>query len=220
MTPRLVTIRQDDTHRLIPSRQSDESVLERLAEGSDQIEELFELEGATNDRLLGEANLLPGISVHELLFGVPCAHTVNAAFCHAQPAGSRFNGPERGAWYATFELDTARAEVTFHKSQELQEINWHDRESFTFDDYLADSRTDFHDIRGNTAHADSLAPKSYVASQRLARDLLASGSAGIAYPSVRRAKGTCLVCFRPALVTNVRKGQSLTITFRDATPVR
>lgn len=135
-------------------------------------------------------------------------------------AGSRFNGPERGAWYAALEPDTARAKVAFHKSQELQEINWHDRESFTFDDYLADFRTDFHDIRGNTAYADSLDPKSYVASQRLAGELLASGSAGIAYPSVRRAKGTCLVCFRPALVTNVRKGQSLTITFHDAMPIR
>jgi RES domain-containing protein len=215
VTPRLCTIRQDDTHRLIPSRHSDESVLERLAEGSDQLEELFELEGATNDRLLGEANLLPGISVHELVFGVSYAHIVNAAFCHAHPAGSRFNGPERGAWYAAFELDTARAEVAFHRTQELQEVNWHDRESFTFDDYLADFRTDFHDIRENTAYADSLDPKSYAASQRLARELLASGSAGIAYPSVRRAKGTCVVCFRPALVTNVRRGKSLTITSRE-----
>lgn len=215
MTPRPFTIRQDDTHRLIPSRHSDESVLERLAEGLDRLEELFELEGATNDRLLGEANLLPGISVHELVFGVSYAHIVNAAFCHAHPAGSRFNGPERGAWYAAFELDTARAEVAFHRSQELQEVNWRDRESFTFDDYLADFRTDFHDIRGNTAYADSLDPKSYIASQRLARELLASGSAGIAYPSVRRGKGTCVVCFRPALVTNVRRGKSLTITIRE-----
>jgi RES domain-containing protein len=220
VTPRLITIRQDDTHRLIPSRPSDESVLERLAEGSDHLEELIELEGAANDRLLGEANLLPGISVHELLFGVPYAHVVNAAFCHVHPSGSRFNGPERGAWYAAFELATARAEVTFHKTEELREINWHDRESFTFDDYLADFRADFHEVRRNTPEADSLEPNSYVASQRLARELLASGSAGIAYPSVRRARGTCLVCFRPALVTNVRKGPSLTIAFRGATPVR
>jgi RES domain-containing protein len=212
LTPRLSTIRQDDTHRLIPSRHGDESVLQRLAEDAGQLEELFELEGATNDRLLGEANLLPGISVHELLFGVPYAHIVNAAFCHAHPGGSRFNGPERGAWYATFDLATARAEVAFHKRQELREINWREPETFTLDDYLADFRADFHDIRSDPAYAESLNPKSYAASQTLARDLLGSGSSGIAYPSVRRASGTCIVCFRPALVSNVRKGHSHKIT--------
>jgi RES domain-containing protein len=210
--PKVSTIRQDDTHRLIPSRHNDESVLQRLADEEDQLQELFELDGATNDRLLGEANRLPGISVHELLFGVPYAHIVNAAFCHAHAEGSRFNGPERGAWYATFDVETARAEVAFHKTQELQEINWRHPETFTFDDYLADFRADFHDIRDDAAYATSLDLKSYVASQRLARQLLAAGSAGITYRSVRRKKGTCLVCFRPALVTNVRKGKSLTQT--------
>lgn len=216
MTPQLATIRQDDTHRLIPSRYSDESVLGRLAEGEDELQGLFELEGATNDRLLGEENLLPGISVHELLFGVPYARIVNTAFTHAHPSGSRFNSPDRGAWYAAFELETAEAEVAFHKSQELQEIDWHEREAFAFDDYLADFRTDFHDLRCDATYADYLDPNSYAGSQRLARELLASGSGGIVYPSVRHANGVCLVCFRPALVTNVRRSLTVTLTFRDA----
>ena len=76
MPPKLCAIRRDDTHRLIPSRHSDRSVLERLTTRADDLPDLFELEGATNDRLLGEANLLPGISVHELLFGVAFAHIV------------------------------------------------------------------------------------------------------------------------------------------------
>ena len=215
MTPKVATIRQDDTHRLIPSRYSDESVLGRLADDEHQLQELFELDGATNDRLLGEANLLPGISVHELLFGVPHARIVNAAFTHAHPAGSRFNTPERGAWYAGFELETAQAEMAFHKSQELQEIDWREPETFTFDDYLADFRADLHDIHRDAAYAECLNPNSYASSPRLARELLALGSAGIVYPSVRRASGTCLVCFRPALVTHVRQGGSVTFTFCD-----
>jgi RES domain-containing protein len=189
--------------------------LGRLA-AADQLQELFELDGATNDRLLGEANLLSGISVHELLFGVAYAHIVNAAFTHAHPAGSRFNGPERGAWYAAFELETAQAEIAFHKAQELREINWREPETFTFHDYLADFRSDLHDIRGDADHAECLDPNSYISSQGLARELLASGSAGIVYPSVRRPDGTCLVCFRPALVTNVRQDRTVTLTFRDA----
>ena len=216
MTPKVTTVRQDDTHRLIPSRYSDQSVLERLVEDPDQLSDLLELDGATNGRLLGEMKLLPGISVHELLFGVPYAHVVNAAFCHAHPAGSRFNGPERGAWYAAFELETAGIEVAYHKSQELQEINWQEPESFTFDDYLADFRADFHDVRSDTKFATCLDPKSYRSSQNLAMNLLASGSSGIVYPSVRHANGTCLVCFRPALVINVRKGGTATIAFPDA----
>jgi len=205
-------IRQDDSHRLIPSRYSDRSVLERLTSDGRHLEELFELDGATNDRLLGEANLLPGISVHELLFGVSYAWIVNAAFAQAQPLGGRFTGPERGAWYAAFELDTSLAGMTSHKSEELREINWPEAETFTFDDYLADFRAEFHDIRGSAGFARYLDPDSYAASQNLARELLASGSAGIVYPSVRRPRGTCLVCFRPALVTNVRQRQTVTLT--------
>jgi len=215
VTPRISALRQDDTHRLIPFRDTEESVLARLAEDEKELEELFELDGATNDRLLGEANLLPGISVHELLFGVAYAHIVNAAFTHAHPLGSRFNGPERGAWYAAFELETAEAEIAFHKTQELRELNWPEPETFTFHDYLADFRAEFHDIRGDNKYSDCLGPKTYGNSQRLAKELLAAGSAGIIYPSVRRSSGTCLVCFRPALVTNVRQGCTVTLTFHD-----
>jgi len=215
MTPKISSLRQDDTHRLIPSRHSDESVLNRLAEDEKQLEELFELDGATNDRLLGEANMLPGIGVHELLFGVAYAHIVNAAFTHPHPAGSRFNSPDRGAWYAAFELETAEAEITFHKTQELTEIHWQESETFTFHDYLADFRADFHDIRGDEQYSDCLDPDSYRDSQKFATELLASGSAGIIYPSIRNSDGTCLVCFRPALVTNVRRERTVTLAFHN-----
>jgi RES domain-containing protein len=216
VTPGVTTVRQDDSHRLIPCRDGDQSVLERLTEDADELSDLFELDGATNDRLLGEANLLPGISVHELLYGVPYAHIVNAAFCHAHPAGGRFNGPERGAWYAAFDLQTAGMDLAYHKSQELLEVDWQEPETFVFDDYLADFRADFHDIRSDPAFDKCLDPKSYRTSQNLARTLLASGSGGIVYPSVRHANGTCLACFRPALVTNVRKSGRATIAFPNA----
>ena len=214
MIPKTTQLRQDDTHRLIPSRYSDESVLARLADNDAQLQDLFALDAVTNDRLLGEANLLPGISVHELLFGVAYAHIVNAAFTHAHPAGSRFNGGERGAWYAAFELETAEAEIAFHKAQELAEIKWTEPETFTFDDYLADFRAEFHDIRDDPAFRQCLSPTSYARSQALARELLAASSAGIVYPSVRRAGGTCIVSFRPALVTNVRQGSHVNVTFQ------
>ena len=205
--PSISLVRQYDTHRLIPSKYSDggESVLARIAASDEDLAAIFDLDHATNDRLLAENDLLPGIDSHELIFGVPYYRIVNAAFCHAQPLGSRFNGPDRGAWYAAFELETSQAEVAFHKGIELAEVEWSEEESVTYDDYLADFSAEFQDIRGDEAFATCLDPDSYVASQALAEQLLASGSLGIAYPSVRRPPGDCLACFRPAIVANVRK---------------
>ena len=63
---------------------------------------------------------------------------------------------------------------------------------------------------------DCLDPDRYDASQRLARELLSAGSAGVVYNSVRHTAGTCIACFRPALVNNVHKGGSLSIAFQNA----
>jgi hypothetical protein len=214
--PHVSRLLQDDTHRLIPSACDEETVLNRLTTDSDQLNALFELEGATNERLLGEAGLLPGISVRELVFGVSYSHIVNAAFTHAKPLGSRFNGPERGVWYAGFSLETAGIEVAFHKSEELREINWQEKETFIYADFLADFRGEFHDFRDDSRFAKCLDPNSYAASQRLAGELLDKGSAGVVYPSVRHSGGTCIACFRPALVNNVRKGGRTSVEFENA----
>jgi RES domain-containing protein len=199
-------VRQYDTHRLLPAkyREGGGSVLARIADSDEDLQNIFDLDGATNDRLLAENGLLPGIGIHELVFGVPYYRIVNAAFCHAHPLGSRFNAPDRGAWYAAFELDAARAEVACRKWRTLLEVNWLEEE-VTYDDYLADFSAEFHDIRGGDFRM-CLDPESYVASQELAQQLLEAGALGVIYPSVRKPEGTCLACFRPALVTNVRKG--------------
>jgi RES domain-containing protein len=216
--PRLSKISRNDTHRLIPSSYSDgeDSVLTRITDDRSDLRAIFELEGATNDRLLGEAGLLPGISLRELVFGIPHSQIVNATFTHANPLGSRFNGPDRGAWYAAFSLTTSQLEVAYHKQQELLEINWQHKETFSYVDFLADFRGDFHDIRDDQRFRKCLDPSSYAASQRLTAQLLVAGSHGIVYPSVRHNGGTCLACFRPALVNNVRKAGSISITFESA----
>ncbi len=216
MLPHVSRFLQDDTHRLILSAYDKETVLYRLTTDSDELTALFELEGATNERLLGEAGLLPGITVRELVFGLSYSHIVNAAFTHAKPFGSRFNGPERGAWYGGFSLETAGIEVAIHKSEELREINWQKKETFLYSDFLADFRGEFHDIRGDRHFTKCLDPNSYTASQKLAHELLDKGSAGVVYPSVRHNGGTCISCFRPALVNNVRKGGQISVEFENA----
>ena len=206
MLPGRSLVRRNDTHRLIPSKYSDggSSVLARIADDDRHLADIFYLDHATNERLLAENELLPGIGVHELLFGVPWYRIVNAAFTHAHPLGSRFNGPDRGAWYAAFDVRTAQAEIAFHKTVQLAEVGRFE-DDVTMDDYRADFSGEFHDLRDAPAFAECLDPDSYVPSQSLAEQLFDTGSLGIVYPSVRRAGGSRLACFRPALVMNVRK---------------
>ena len=214
--PPVTLVRQFDTHRLVPSRHSPsgDSVLVRIADDDDHLKAIFELDAATNDRLIAEQQRFPGIGVEELVFGVPWAHVVNAAFCHPHPLGSRFNSPDRGAWYAGFALQTAQEEVAFHKGIELAEAGWTEEESVTYDDYLADFSAAFQDLRGQDGLGACLDPDSYVASQALAETLLDAGSLGIVYPSVRDAGGTCVACFRPPLVTNVRRDATYRLTWK------
>src|SRR5690606_29926213 len=127
-----------------------------------------------------------------------------AAFTYARPEGSRFNNDERGAWYCAFDIETALAEIVFHKTVEYAEIDRFDN-SVRYQTLLADFNAEFHDLRDAPRYAKCLSPDSYVASQRLAAQLLEAGSLGIVYPSVRRDGGTNLACFRPALVGNVRR---------------
>jgi hypothetical protein len=198
------------------------------------LEGIFELDNATNDRLLAESRLSPGIDERELIFGIPSYRIINAAFCHPSPGGSRFNSQDRGAWYASFELKTSQAEVGYHRQLWLKETAWDEPDTADYQDYLADFQAEFHDLRlgkddrrsdegafrsdkqNLRDSADCLSPTSYVASQALAAELLALGSAGIVYPSVRAVRGTCIACFRPVLVTNVRQGNIFTFTFPNS----
>jgi RES domain-containing protein len=213
--PPVTQLRRFDTHRLLPAKYSAnlESVLTRIADNDEHLQQIFELDNATNARLEAEENLRPGISQRELVFNVPCYRIINAAFTHPHPLGARFSTNERGAWYAAFELATAKAEVMFHKSVEFAEINWAEREVMQYDEYLADFTGSFHDLRSEALpdnkrdeYNDCLEPASYITSQKLAVELLDRGSQGVIYPSVRRPGGTCIACFRPSVVANVRKG--------------
>ncbi len=214
VVPKLTHLRQFDTCRLIPSRFADveDSVLAPLADSRDVLSDLFDLDNATNERLRGEYGGLPGIGVDELVFGVPNFRIINAAYTYPRPEGSRFNDGERGAWYCAFEVETSLAEISFHKTVEYTEIDRFD-DSVTYQAMLADFTSTFHDIRGIDAFSSCLDATSYIDSQKLATDLLDAGSMGVIYPSVRHDGGTCLACFRPALVGNVRKGPAYRLTW-------
>jgi hypothetical protein len=203
--PETLLLRQDDTHRLIPKIYSDEPYgpLRTIAEDPEHLAAIAELDRATDKQVFAENNLLPGISVAELVFGIPHARIINAAFTHATPLGGRFNGPDRGSWYAGFEIETSQAEIAFHKTVQLAEIGSFS-DQVTYVDYLADFSGQFHYLCEDPRFVHCLDPNSYVTSQGLAQQLLNAQSLGVVYPSVRYSDGTCLACFRPAIVSHVR----------------
>ena len=213
--PHLEDFDQRGTHRLIPTAYATESVLESLQLPAGVINDLTELDAATNERKMAERGGNVAISPGELLYGVPEAHIVNAAFTHPGPFGGRFNDSRRGAWYAGVELETSIAEVAFHKRRFLKDGRISERLSFDYADFLADFSGQFHffdDADRQQCLQPEPIPQCYAPSQALANLLLYSGSNGIVYPSVRRLDGTCIACFRPALVFHPRRGRRYKIT--------
>ncbi len=219
MTPPLREFHHKGMHRLIPSRYSESgTVLEEVAPNEAMLADAARLDAATNERIHGEHNGLSGISPFELVYGIPNAHIVRAAFLHPGPFGSRFNDTTRGAWYAAKKVETSIAEVAYHKSKRLSEMvvpgSPHERpneEVSTYTDWQADFQAPFH-ILDREKYADCLqpepVPQCYRPSQLLAQQLLAQQSNGILYPSVRHKGGTCLACFRPALVYQPRQAET------------
>ena len=190
-------------------------MLQNLPLSPELLEGLSELDAATNSRIRAERALEPAIGPGELLFGVPQAAIVNAAFSHTTSTGGRFHDHTRGAWYAGVELETAQAEVAFHKRRFLRETRYFEPATFEYADYLADFAAQFHQLSAAEKKICLRAepvPACYVESQKLARNLLDAGSSGIVYPSVRNPGGTCVACFRPALVHHPRQGKTYALT--------
>ena len=226
MTPAVREFRQRGMHRLIPSRYSETgTVLEEVASNEAMLADAARLDAATNERVHGELYGLSGIGQFELIYGIANAQIVRAAFLHPGPFGSRFNGTTRGAWYAAKKVETSIAEVAYHKAKRLGEMvvpelpqMRPDEEASTFDDWQADFHGTFHILEPAGKYTEFLqaepVPQCYLPSQLLAWQLLAQQSNGIVYPSVRHKGGTCLACFRPALVYQPRRGKRYEIRLR------
>lgn len=206
-------------HRLIPAKYAAEpSVLENLALPDQTLSELSELDAATNERKTAERGKNAAIGPGELLFGVPEAHIVNAAFAHPGVAGGRFNDARRGAWYAGFALETSMREVAYHKRRFLRDARIEERLTFEYQDFLADFAGRYHFLdRGemrSCLRAEPV-PECYSPGQALAASLLQAGSEGVVYPSVRHRGGTCIACFRPALVFHPRRGRAYRVSVQS-----
>jgi hypothetical protein len=188
-------------HRLVPARHPPVGVFDRVASAAD-LEATLELEALSDDQAKARLGILRLLPREDWMVGEPGATLVMAAFCHPSPVGARFTDSRLGGYYAALDLETAVAETVHHNTRRLLETGTlHVR--MVMRHILAAIDASLHDICGLQDQAPNLYhTEDYRASQAFGARLRGDGANGIAYHSVRRAAGTCIVVFRPRLVLN------------------
>lgn len=199
------------TIRLVTTARLRAAVLAGLVDTDVEMDELAEIEGATSHRLIAEDRGVVGIPANTLIHGKPNKGFVNAAFAYAPPRNTnRFNGTDRGGWYAALEVETAIAEVGHHLTSHLASLG----EAGVFEttvfyaELYADFIGEFVDLRGAVG-AECLDPDprvGYTAGNILADEAMARDLTGIIYPSVRRPEGINLAALWPHAVQSVTQG--------------
>jgi len=182
------------TYRLIPSRFPPISVFEKVASAED-FDTLYAVQALVNPRIrqdVGEIDLVPKA---DRVFGTGSS-PVMAAFCHLNPEGSRFSDGTWGVFYGAQTLETAVAEVSFHRSKFLAATS-----QLPIDVdlrcYIGKVLAPLIDVRHLAQIHD---PDSYAASRELARTHRASGGQGLLYRSVRDPGRECVAVFRPTAI--------------------
>ncbi|KFG90838.1 hypothetical protein BV98_001369 [Sphingobium herbicidovorans NBRC 16415] len=212
-----LTIRREAlprTVRLVTTARLRSSVLLNLVDETD-LAALAEIEGATSNRLVAQSRGAGEVQSYELVFGVSHANFINAAFAYAKPREpNRFNGADRGAWYAGLDVETSLAEVCFHLTSFL-EATGRFNAVVEYAELFASFAGEFLDLRPHGDHP-ALNPNKalgYPVGNALADAARASGLNGIIYPSVRHPGGTCLAALFPHAVQSVAQGDVYRMTW-------
>lgn len=196
------------TVRLVTTARLRAAVLTPLVDDADELDLLAEIEGATSNRLIAEDRGIAGLAANELVYDVPHAHFINASFAYAKPQQpNRFNGADRGAWYAALDIATCLDEVGYHLAKVLADAGDYNA-TVEYIEMFCSLAGEFLDLRQVPDHP-SLGPdeaRAYPVGNALAEGARAAGLNGIIYPSVRHRGGTCIVALRPAAVQSVRQG--------------
>ena len=195
---------RESTHRLIASRFPPVGVFDDLSADKDDLAMAFLLESATNDRLSLLSRLLPLLPASEIVQG-PGATMAMAAFLHADEAGGRFTGGRLGAWYASFDVETAIAETVHHSTRRLRLSERAFPNNIQMRELVAGIDCDLVDIRGQKEkHPALYKPDDHRAGKIFGIGLRwpasGQGENGIVYDSVRRAGGTNVCVYRPSLI--------------------
>jgi hypothetical protein len=197
-----------DSCRLVPSRFPPVSLFERVADPAD-LDVIFAIEALGNPRLRDAAGDLRLVPPDQRISG-PGTSAIMAAFTHLNPEGSRFSDGSYGVYYAARKLETAVAEVGYHRARFLARTKEAPIE-IDLRCYRVKIKAKVCELRG-IDDALVYAPDSYAASQVFARQVGAAGLLGIAYDSVRDPGGECAALFTPkALVPPAREAEHVTL---------
>ncbi|GAA4487784.1 RES family NAD+ phosphorylase [Gluconacetobacter asukensis] len=207
--------------RLISATYHKPPALRGLVDSDAEMEVLARIEGLTSARQRAEEGHSLSLDNRELSWQrrnngltVYGNSHINAAFTYARTGGSRFNTEQRGAWYCVWSVETALAEVAFHRTRELEYIGIFNNTA-RYVEMHADFIGEFPDITDEPDHP-CLHPDpaiGYLAGQKLATELQHAGERGLIYPSVRQPGGRCFVVFDPSAIQNVRPGASWDLTW-------
>ena len=197
------------TVRLVSTGRLRESVLKPLVDTEDELAALAEIEGATSARLIAQERGGSDIHPNEFVYGVPHAWFINASFACARPRElNRFNGPDRGAWYAALQVETCIREVAFHMAEFLARSGEFETEVH-YHELVASLAGEYVDLRKAARDHPALNPDpaiGYPAGNELAAELRRANLTGVVYPSARHEGGTCIAVFTPSGVQSVAQG--------------
>ncbi len=185
-------------YRIIPSKLPPINFFERFTP-PELMEETFELEGLTNERLQEEVGNLKLVAEEDRVSG-PGTSIVMAAFTHIGYP-SRFTDGSFGIYYAARDLETAMRETIFHRERFLKATNEATCE-LDMRVYIGKVTKPMIDIR-NPLFSNLTQPNmnSYTEAQTFGSDQKNNNAWGIIYPSARNADGECLAILRPPATT-------------------
>ena len=196
------------TIRLVSSARLRPPVLAPLADSSNELSLLAELEGATSSRLISEYRGLANVNSNELVHGMPHARFINASFAYPKPREpNRFNPASRGAWYCALARETCIAEVGHHLTKALS--NAGDFNAVVdCTELLASMSGVFVDLNTSPDHRalDPDPAVGYPAGNGISAWARAEGHNGIIYPSIRHQRAISVVALWPNVVQSVTQG--------------
>jgi hypothetical protein len=188
-------VRWQQACRIVPTRYPAVNLFDRVADAND-FDALYALEAMTNERLREELGHVERVPREERVFGTGSG-PIMAAFTHVNVLGSRFSAGQFGVFYAARQRVTAVAETRYHQGRFLaatQEAAMH----LPMRLYHVAIDAKLHDLRPQGAVPAAIyGPHDYGAAQTLGARLRTSGSAGVAYRSVRHEGGQCVGLFKP-----------------------
>ncbi len=170
------------------------------------MEELFFIEGLTNDRLRDEVGEIALVAPEDRVSG-PGSSPVMAAFTHVG-VGSRFSDGSFGIYYAGESLTTAIEETKFHRERFLGYTKEASGE-IDMRSYVGEVAQPLYDIRIGYDDLHDPDTGTWSVPQVFGQEIRKNNSWGIAYRSVRNPGGECIAALRPPAVTIPCQGPHL-----------